>query len=126
MNFWNDIKYFKPAEFDCPGFPDSWSKMQVDIIKKVDLLRAKCRFSLTIPKGGAYRTPSYNKRIGGAQNSYHVRGMALDIKCTDSTKRRIIIEKAMELGFNGIIVYSAHIHLDIREGSPILLWGKYA
>jgi uncharacterized protein YcbK (DUF882 family) len=126
MNFWDNIKYFKPEEFDCPGFPGSWNRMQIDLIKKLDVLREKCGFPLTISKGGAYRTYTYNKKIGGAENSYHIKGQAVDIKMLDKVQRRILVEKAIELGFTGIIVYSAHIHLDIREGNKILLWGKYA
>lgn len=71
--------------------------------------------------GSAYRPPEVNERVGGARNSYHTRGMAIDVGEIGSiTDRNRFIELAARNGFNGIGVYwpdsegAYFIHLDIR------------
>lgn len=66
----------------------------------------------------AYRTPSYNKKVGGATNSYHVKGQALDIPFLNSYKYLTSREKMCAffntLGVKGIIIYPTFIHVDTR------------
>ena len=66
----------------------------------------------------AYRTPSYNKKVGGATNSYHVKGQALDIPFLNSYKYLTSREKMCSffntLGVKGIIIYPTFIHVDTR------------
>ena len=68
----------------------------------------------------AYRHANYNKRIGGAPDSMHVKAMAADITVMSKTPKQVkaIIEKlikAKKLKFGGIGLYPGFVHVDIRE-----------
>ena len=38
---WDEIKYFKPSEFNDPGIPGSWEYMDPETIQRLDILREK-------------------------------------------------------------------------------------
>ena len=48
-----------------------------ELMAKLEKLRAYGGFTIHINSG--YRTPSYNKKIGGASHSQHIYGTAADI-----------------------------------------------
>jgi hypothetical protein len=64
----------------------------------------------------AYRSPEYNRRVGGARNSQHVQGKACDIlwPTADRAGRIRFLELAIQAGFNGIGTYDNFIHVDTR------------
>lgn len=64
----------------------------------------------------AYRSPEYNASVGGARNSQHVQGRAVDIIWpTSSTEgRQRFLQLAIDVGFNGIGTYNSFIHVDTR------------
>ncbi len=66
-----------------------------------------------------YRNPTYNKRIGGAKRSYHMKAMAADIKVkgmTPTEVKAVIVELMNEgkMKAGGIGVYRTFTHVDIR------------
>ena len=61
----------------------------------------------------AYRTASWNKKQGGATNSYHLKGQAFDIRCSKLSLDNIC-KIANALGVKGIIRYSSFVHIDSR------------
>jgi len=115
------LRYFTKDEFDSPDMPNSGENMEEDFLLMMDDLRGECRFPLIISKGGGFRTIQYNEQIGGAPNSFHPKGKASDIKCSDAVKKGVIVRNAIKLGFNGIGVYNGHVHVDNREG-PLVIW----
>ena len=47
-------------------------------------------------------------------------GIAADIKVSGGAQRRLIVEKALELGFGGIGIAKTFVHVDIRETTPVM------
>lgn len=61
------------------------------------------------------RTRSYNAGVGGASDSQHIYGRAVDIARNSFKESPVELGKiAVELGFTGIGFYDTHIHLDDR------------
>jgi uncharacterized protein YcbK (DUF882 family) len=68
----------------------------------------------------AYRTPAYNKSVGGSPKSQHLTASAADIWVKGMTPvqlaavvERLIAEK--KLTFGGIGIYKTFVHVDIRK-----------
>jgi uncharacterized protein YcbK (DUF882 family) len=72
---------------------------------------------ITITSG--YRSPEHNRRVGGASNSYHLRGMAADLKIKGMSPRDVYgLAESLWPDHAGLGLYqSAHggwIHVDCR------------
>lgn len=114
--WWDDIKYFKPSEFDCPKAPGSGAEnMDEDFVRKLDALRGRANRPLPISRGGGYRTY-------GSKTSQHRFGRAADIPVSNGVERYELVRLAIELGFTGIGVYDKHIHVDTRPGAADVMW----
>ena len=79
-------KHFKVKEFACKDgsqvvFIDSY------LVSILDILRNEVGKPVIINSG--YRTPERNKTVGGAKYSYHMRGMAADIRINGMTAKEI-------------------------------------
>lgn len=104
---------FKIKEFACKDgspvvFIDSY------LITILSILRKRLGKPVIITSG--YRTPEHNKKVGGAKYSYHMRGMAADIRVEGMTARELA-KKLNEIVPNecGIIVYDNWVHFDSRH-----------
>ena len=105
-------KHFKVKEFACKdGSPVVFIDEYLWTI--LDILRNKIEKPVIITSG--YRTPEWNKKAGGAKYSYHMRGMAADIKVHGMTPKEIA-SKLNEIVPDecGIIVYKNWVHFDVR------------
>lgn len=87
--------------------------MDSAFLAKLNAARGECLFPWRVTSG--YRSQAYNRKIGGAPDSWHAKGMACDIACTDGLKRYAIVQAAMMVGIYGIEVCDKHIHLDNRD-----------
>jgi uncharacterized protein YcbK (DUF882 family) len=112
---------FSLHEFDCNDgtpVPDELLGNVEALAKQLQILRDYLKEPVRI--NSAYRHANYNKRIGGAPDSMHVRAMAADITVKSKTPKQVkaIIErliKAKKLKFGGIGLYAGFVHVDIRE-----------
>jgi len=87
-----------------------------DLLDKLEEMRSYGGFTITINSG--YRTAAYNKRIGGASASQHIKGTAADIVVKKDGKvvnARLVCCLAQTLGLKGIGYISANaVHVDMR------------
>lgn len=105
--------HFKVKEFACK---DGSAITFIDdyMVNILELLRKKLEKPIIITSG--YRTPQHNAKVGGAKYSYHMRGMAVDIRVNGLSAKEIakVLDKIVEGG--GIIVYKSWVHFDVRNG----------
>lgn len=76
----------------------------------------------------AYRTPAYNRRIGGARLSQHLEGRALDLS---PTRGRITLDELWNVAralatddvrLRGLGRYSSFLHIDVRRSPRLVVW----
>ena len=73
---------------------------------------------LPIIINSAYRSPEVNAKVGGVSSSYHVKGLAADIKCADMDKLLTILHShLMEIDQLGIY-YNSTSQLWFHVGIP--------
>lgn len=100
---------FKVKEFACN---DGTDKILIDL-EMIPILQKIRDIGGAVTINSAYRTSAYNKKVGGATNSYHLKGQAFDIKCSKLNLNNIC-KVANALGVKGIIRYSSFVHIDSR------------
>lgn len=107
-------KHFKVKEFACK---DGSQVVFIDdyLVSVLDILRNKLEKPVIINSG--YRTPEWNAKCGGAKYSYHMRGMAADIRVNGISAKELA-KKLNEIVPDecGIIVYNSWVHFDVRTG----------
>ena len=106
------MKYFKDTEF-VMGKENVFSKMDADLLYKLDLLRGLVNRPLKL--NSSYRNEKYNKAANGAKNSKHLTGNAVDIHCKDVILRAKIVKHALYLGMS-CGVSNFFVHVDNRKG----------
>lgn len=103
---------FKIKEFKCKDGSDEILLDSSFVSTKLQAIRYK--FGKPVKVNSAYRTKAYNKKVGGASNSYHMQGRAFDI-CIEGVNLDEICKYAQSIGVLGIIRYNTFVHLDSRE-----------
>ena len=105
------MKYFVPEEFKM-GKEIVFDKMDTTFLKLLDELRELVGEPLIV--NSSYRSKFYNKAVGGSENSLHLKGKAVDLRCTNGTLRAKIVKHALNLGLS-CGVYNTWVHVDNRE-----------
>ena len=115
----NRWKHFKMTE-KTGSLGHTVSELDPNFVDKLDELREICGFPFKITSG--YRTVEENKKVGGVAGSAHIKRLAVDIACTDDTKRMKVIGEAYKLGFIGIGSHKLYIHLDLDSSKNKRNW----
>lgn len=105
-------QHFKVREFACQ---DGSQVVFIDnyLVTILDILRNQIEKPIHINSG--YRTPTRNKAVGGAKYSYHMRGMAADIRVNGMSAKEVANKlDAIVPNECGIIVYKNWVHFDVR------------
>jgi uncharacterized protein YcbK (DUF882 family) len=105
------MRHFNYSEFDSPDVQGSGQLMDKILLEMLDEVRDK--FDKPIHINSGFRTPAHNEAVGGTDNSSHLKGLAVDIACTNSTNRFDLINCLLDVGFSRIGIAKTFIHADI-------------
>lgn len=89
-----------------------------EFMNRVQLLRDMINRPLTV--NSAVRCGFHNRAIGGAQNSLHLTGNAIDLRVSNGAEAYQIAELAFRLGFTGIGISDTFVHIDTRQTTPAM------
>lgn len=111
---------FNLSEFrskDGANFPKDVFKNIQELANNLQVIRDNIKVPITITSG--YRSPSHNAKIKGARNSFHVKGMAVDLQARGFTPKDLAaaIEFLIDSGAikqGGIGIYRTWVHYDTR------------
>lgn len=89
--------------------------------------QASTKLGYKIPITSGHRTKDYNDSVGGAKQSYHTRGGALDLGVHKPEEQRQLARFLASIGVPGVRIYGpkyengklksqGHVHIDLREG----------
>lgn len=111
---------------DGTPYPREWRQSRaVPLARAFETIRHACG-DRPIRVLSAYRTEAHNRRVGGARNSQHVHGRALDLRPPDGFTvegfYRICRGVAKDAGIRGLGIYPTFIHIDIRESDRLIVW----
>jgi uncharacterized protein YcbK (DUF882 family) len=114
-------KNFNWSEFqskDGAPMPDFVKENIKKLVKNLEVIRAAANGAPMRINSG-YRSPAHNASIGGAKNSFHMKGMAADftIKGLTIPQSIALIENLISQGKimeGGLGTYKTFIHYDIQ------------
>ncbi len=124
------LRHFSPQEITSyahrPGNTLPPRALWINIIETLwvmDHLRELLGQPITLTS--IYRSPSYNRKVGGASASQHLRNRAIDFKVRNvsPTVARNRLLKLRQAGMfkGGIGLYSTFVHVDTRGSNAT--WG---
>ena len=105
-----------------------WLKGKIDFTKHpkrlldrlVDIAKY---FGQPLTFTSSYRTPKQNVTCGGSPTSSHLKGLAFDIKCTNSIDRFKLLHTLYHFGLTRIGIYKNFIHIDFdADKAQFVTW----
>ena len=125
--------HFKFEEFACPdgtAIPTEYYGNLQKLMNQLEILRHSLGDVPLIIRSG-YRSPAYNKQVGGAGGSQHLTASAADVYCQNKTPNCYTVgELAYKQFYGGNIGgvglgSNVNVHVDVR-GTKALWWYTYA
>ena len=113
------MKNFRDDEFQCK----CGCGLDIDQDFKMVVIKARKLANVQfIIKSGA-RCVEHNYRVKGKPNSSHLDGLAVDIQCTNSRTRSIIMTAFCKVGVDRIGIAEDFLHFDIDPSkAPDVTW----
>lgn len=105
-------EHFKVREFAQKDGLEDEVKVDLKLVYWLELIRDSFQKPIIITS--AYRTESYNHKIGGVLSSYHVKGMAVDFYIRDVDPKEVY-EKLNSWWSGGLGQYRTFTHIDTRD-----------
>lgn len=103
---------FKGLEMACKDGTEEYMYAP-ELMRILQTIRNHFAAPVTINSG--YRTPEWNTKVGGAKNSYHVKGMAADIVVKGVSTKQVAAYANTLMTAGGVIRYANFTHIDVRE-----------
>ncbi len=120
------VPFFTDSELACRcGRPECDAvRMDMDTVFKLEGLRRE--FGQPMHVNSARRCEFWNRHpdVKGAKDSQHLYGRAIDIRVPNAVYAMRLFELARKHGFTGIGVGKTFLHLDTRDGTPVLFGYK--
>lgn len=107
--------HFSRAEFNQKRdpLPVDQVKVSPELVAKLEKLRQVVGRPIKINSG--YRSPEYNKKVGGAKHSQHMDGRAADIIVEGMTAKELEpIARSVGFSFTQTYAHLPHLHVDVR------------
>ena len=113
-------KNFKKSEFKCrdgTSVPCELMDNLNELVENLQIIRDYIKQPMHIISG--YRTPKYNRRIGGARKSQHMKAKAADLRVKGMTPKElreiiICLIKEGKIKTGGVGLYTSFVHYDTR------------
>lgn len=106
--------HFTDGEFWCKCGQCIDQLLSTILVEALEDLRKACG-NRPVKINSGYRCPAHNKAVGGATKSQHLEGTGADLTISGRIPQ-YIGRQAVKIGFPGIKVYHAWVHVDVREG----------
>ena len=90
--------------------------MDETFVRMLEMIRISLGEPMVISSG--YRCEKRNAKVGGAPNSAHLRGLAVDIKIPNNEYRYRLLKIAMLFDIPRIGIGKDFVHLDIDRSLP--------
>ena len=111
---------FSKSEFDCrdgSAMPKEVLANVKELATNLQVIRDEIGVSIKVNSG--YRSPAYNKRIGGVSKSQHLVGKASDLRARGMTPKELhkvilTLIKDGKISEGGVGLYRTFVHYDIR------------
>ena len=104
---------FKVREFACKDGSDVIF-ISDGLVQVLQAIRS--HFGKPVTINSAYRTPAYNKKVGGETYSQHQYGTAADIVVSGVSPAEVAAyAETLLIGTGGIGVYGTFTHIDVRK-----------
>ena len=117
INDFQISNHFNLKEFECNDETQA-VKVMPELVERLETLRELVSDHLgsdtALIINSGYRTPTYNRKIGGAKKSQHMEGTAADVSLPDGMSADNMAALAEQAGFDGIGKYNTFVHVDVR------------
>lgn len=116
---------FNTKEFNSPDEEFSGNRINIMLVVYCQSIRDELGKKLVVSSG--VRTLEHNASIGGAKDSSHLDGLAVDLLYHNFQDLHTIVSTALKLGITRIGIYSRHVHLDVDKNKPqnTIWYGSY-
>ena len=128
--------HFRESEFFCKSvdFKKDYHLLDLSLIMAAEIIREFVNSPVLILS--SFRTVEGNKVCGGAPDSFHLKGMALDLRCPSKqslinfnlSQRGFLYHSLRSADINGFGISERFLHIDTRSFgyTPDAEFGSYA
>jgi hypothetical protein len=111
-------EHFTKEEFDCQcGCGNGDIIIDQRLVNELECVRVHYNKPMRITSG--IRCLSHNRKIGSRDTSSHIKGVAVDIHCTNMKTRLELMKHLLrDAEFTRVGLHKEFIHVDIDEDKP--------